>query len=461
MNSIARNVWIERLNDYSFPEIESALTELEARLDRRAPAGLQREFSLGLHPNLLAYDKQRSPAPHLTALERYLIGARSVLHQPAHYYDIFHACRDVKIVQLLNYALRTLTARKIPGLDTRIERLQAARTYDSFDAIVFELLVATRYLEQPSVNRLEFVKETASAKTPDFRMRQHGREAFCECKKMDRSHDNALKVRAAANACLTPVLAALRSRRTAALVEVVFADEPSVIAQTTMTGSSLAALESGTTIIEPGFTVRAMPLPDYDSPTYKLYPSPDFFWSRYGYRIRGEWIGIVHQVIGTRADIFLPKNADVHGASSWLDEIAWDSAVKWRIGSDALLARSRRFSFNTLFDGLRQIDGLGRNSSVHLWLESNYYLGGREHALENLRTQIAANGTDNFGWIIINETLLDVSPKGYFDLIEHAHYMRGPGASSGSPEVANVFTTGIMGSGVFGQGTALPDIDET
>lgn len=449
------------MTKYSFPEIEVALTELEARLNCRAPAGLQEAFSLGLHPNLLAYDKARAPAPYLTALERYLVGARSALHQPSHYYDIFHACRHVKIVQLLNHALKALTAGKIPGLDSRIERLLAAKSYDRFDSIVFELLVATRYLERSGVHGLEFVKETATARTPDFRMRQHGREAFCECKKMDRSQDYALKIRAAANACLTPVLAVFRSRRIAALCEVVFSDEPGDINRAAMTGACLAAVESGTAIIERGFTVRAKPLANYESPTYKLYPSPDFFWSRYGYRVRGEWTGIVHQVIGSRTKHFLPKNAGDYGASSWLNEIAWDSAAKWRVGSEALVAKYRRFGFATLFDGLRQIEGLGRNSSVHLWLESNYNLGGRAHTLEDLRARIVANGTDNFGWIIVNETLLDISPKGFFDLIEQAHYMRGPTANSRPPEVTNVFTTGITGAGRFGRGTELPDIDET
>jgi hypothetical protein len=451
---------MRRMKDYSFPEIEAAVTELETRLSWRAPAGLQEAFTLGLHPNLLAYDKRSSPAPNLTALERYLIGARSALCQPAHYYNIFHACRHVKIVQLLNHALKALSARKTPGLDTRVERLVAARTYDAFDAIVFELLVATRYLERSGVNGLEFVRETSHTKTPDIKMRQHGRETFCECKKMDRSQDHALKIRAAANACLTPVLTAFRFRRIAALTEVVFSDDPSAIGRATMISACLAAVESGTTIIDPAFTVRAKPLPDYESPTYKLYPSPDFFWSRYGYRVRGEWTGIVHQVIGTRTKYFLPPNAGKHGASSWLDEILWDSAVKWRLGSEALVAKSRRFGFNTLFDGLRQIEGFGRNSSVHLWLESNYYLGGREETLEGLRARIAKNGRDNFGWIVVNETLLDISPKGFFDLIEHAHFIRGPSATSRSPEVTNVFTAGITNTGTFGRGTVLPDIDD-
>lgn len=183
------------MKDYSADDVQASLDELTARLGFRAPPGLQEEFARGLHPNLLAYDKVSQAAPTLTALERYLVGATSYIHQPAHHYDIFHAMRHVKIVQLLNNALKVLTARKTPGLDDRIKKLVIEKTYDRFDSAVFEMLVAARYVERPGVHGLEFVPETPKAKTPDLRMRQHGREVFCECKKMDRSQDYALKMR--------------------------------------------------------------------------------------------------------------------------------------------------------------------------------------------------------------------------------------------------------------------------
>jgi hypothetical protein len=449
------------MKNYSFDEIRIALDELEARVGHHAPKELQEEFALGLHPNLLAYDKAKAPALTLTALARYLVGARSSLHQPIHFYDIFNACRHVKVVQLLNHSLKVLTAHKTKGLDARIERLLTEKLYDRFDSGLFELLVAARYAERPGVHGLEFVEETPKEKTPDFRMRQHGSYAACECKKMDRSQDFALQMHEEAKACVSPALAAFRSQNIAALAEVVFLDEPTGISSKSMVNACIAAVKSGTTIIERDFRVQGKRLPDYDSPTYKLYPSPDFFWYRYGYRVRGDWMGITHEVIGSRTNHFLPNSANKHGSSSWLDEIGWDSAIKWRFGSEALMAKYRRFGFDTLFGGLKQIAGHGRNSSVHLWLESNYNLGGREEALEDLRARISANGTNNFGWIVVNETLLDISPKGAFDLIEHAHYMRGPIAVGRSAEVTNVFTTGVPSSGAFGRGTDLPDIDKS
>ena len=56
---------------------------------------------------------------------------------------------------------------------------------------------------------------------------------------------------------------------------------------------------------------------------------------------------------------------------------------------------------------------------------------------------------------------MDVSPKGRFDLVEHAHIVEGPTAVSYKPLVTNVFVSGgkIYESGKFGTGTELPDID--
>ena len=67
------------MKDYSVDDVQVSLDELTARFGLRAPPGLQEEFARGLHLNLLAYDKVTRVAPTLTALERYLVGARSFL----------------------------------------------------------------------------------------------------------------------------------------------------------------------------------------------------------------------------------------------------------------------------------------------------------------------------------------------------------------------------------------------
>jgi hypothetical protein len=119
-----------------------------------------------------------------------------------------------------------------------------------------------------------------------------------------------------------------------------------------------AALDAGTAIVTSEFTVTTRRLPKYSNKDFALYPSPAFSWSRYHYRIRGEWFGIVHQLIGNPARIAeTPKHLQ-GGQSAWIDTVEWDSAIKWRISAEDVVAKYRRFPFDNLFDAINQIDGL-------------------------------------------------------------------------------------------------------
>lgn len=63
---------------------------------------------------------------------------------------------------------------------------------------------------------------------------------------------------------------------------------------------------------------------------------------------------------------------------------------------------------------------------------------------------------------MFNETSLDVSLEGRFDLIEHAHIIQGPGAKSDRPPVTLVFASDGHTKdtiGEFGVGHELPDVD--
>jgi hypothetical protein len=79
----------------------------------------------------------------------------------------------------------------------------------------------------------------------------------------------------------------------------------------------------------------------------------------------------------------------------------------------------------------------------------------------NLFRAMQSYGKDVFSWVVLDETCLDVSPRGNFDLIEHAHFISGPSASDPCPSVTNVFTYDehAEGLGEFGIGHDLPDID--
>jgi hypothetical protein len=95
-------------------------------------------------------------------------------------------------------------------------------------------------------------------------------------------------------------------------------------------------------------------------------------------------------------------------------------------------------------------------------LETDYFIKGRQEVLLDFFRRLSANTRKTVGWIVINETLLDVSPKGRFDLMEHAHMIRGPTATASHPLVSGVFAQcdSSLTPGEFGVGNELPDIDE-
>jgi len=448
------------VNGYTRDDVATALRGLEEKFGRVVFPGFHKEYSAGAHRNVLAYEKDAPVKSNLTALEKYIVGATSSLVQPAFFYDIFTACRHVKIVQLLNRAIDVLQAAKTNGLTERLDRLRVANDYDDFDAVFFELLVACRYSQLSFVSGVEFLPENPALKTPDIRMRQHGREVFCECKKMDRSTDFAIATKRSAEAVLNEVLAKLRDARISARLEVVFLTAPSGVAASALFQGATESLRSGKTATEESFQVRAKRLSRYTSDTYKLYPSPDFFWGRYGYRLRSEWCGLVHNI---EAKFKAPRR-DLcgKGEPSWLDSISWDCAAKWKLGDSELLGKFRRFGFNTTYKALQQIEGRSGDSTAHIWIESEHHLSGREATFHDFLDRLRVNQRDVFGWLVFNEILFETSPMGIFDLIEHAHFIRGPSAISRSPPLTLLVGESVEKAEIvsFGRGVQLPDIDD-
>ena len=445
---------------YGFEEVDHSIANLRSLLRQNADQQLQTEFEAGLHPDLLSYEKVQASGIPLPILEKYLIGAATFLHQPCNFYDIFRVCRCVNMVQFLDRAISVLRAKHVPGLEERLKRLARETIHDPFDAVAFELITAARYVEHPDVSHTEFLEES-DKKTPDFMVRFRNTDSFIECKKVDRTQNYTLSIRDAVRDSLNAIIAEFRSAGIPLVAEVVFNSDPREVSKQHLSDAFRAAFNSHTPIIESGFTVVASRLPGYESDTYKLYPSPDFYWHRYKFRIRSEWFGIVHQFFGSfahRAD--LPSNLQ-GGRSSWLNELDWDAGIKWRISSEEVVAKYRRFAFGGVFKGLDQIQDRGSNSCVHLWLETDYYVGNRKDTFVDLFNRLASNQKDIFGWLMINETLFDVSPKGYFDLIEHAHMIRGPKAVGSHPLVSGVFAPDPASpTAEFGIGRQLPDIDD-
>ena len=447
---------------FPFADVEQAINGLRSKLKRALNTRLQDEFDAGLHPNLLAYQKRQASGTPLPALEKYLVGATSYLHQPSNHYDIFGAGRCVIVVQLLDAALEVLQAKQIKGLPKRVERLLRVIDPDEFDSTAFELITAARYALVADVDRIEFVDEQPPNRTPDILLTRDGVDSFVECKKVIRVRDFTVDTRNRVRGLLNEIIASFRRQEISVLAEVAFTCNPECVSPASLFRACEAALNDRVPIVTSQFTVKATGLPKFESKDFTLYPSPRFSWIRYGHRIRGEWFGIVHQVIGKRARrANLPKHLQ-GGVSTWLDSVEWDAAIKWKITAEDVVGKYRRFGFDGLFNAIEQINSTGLDSTVHLWLETDYFIGGRREVLLDFFRRLSAKQQHTVGWIVINETLLDVSPRGRFDLIEHAHMIQGPTATGPRPLVSGVFglPSSPQTTGEFGVGEDLPDIDE-
>lgn len=447
---------------FPFADVERAINGLRSKLRCAPNTRLQDEFDAGLHPNLLAYQKRQDGGTPLAALEKYLVGATSYLHQPSNYYDIFGAGRCVIIVQLLDEALEVLQAKQIKGLPKRVERLLRVVDPDEFDSTAFELITAARYALVAGVDRIEFIDEQPPNRTPDILLTRGGVDSFVECKKVVRVRDFSVETRNRVRGLLNEVIDSFRRQEISVLAEIAFNCDPECVSPSSLFQACEAALNDRVPIVTPQFTVKATRLPKFEIKGFTLHPSPHFSWVRYGYRIRGEWFGVVHQVFGKPARLAnLPKHLQ-GGLSTWLDSVEWDAAIKWKITADDVVGKYRRFAFDGLFAAIEQINSTGLDSTVHLWLETDYFIGGRREVLLDFFGRLSAKQQHTVGWIVINETLLDVSPKGRFDLIEHAHMIQGPTATTPHPLVSGVFglPSPTKPTGEFGTGNELPDIDE-
>jgi hypothetical protein len=324
-------------------DVEKAINGLRSRLKCAPNTRLQDEFDAGLHPNLLAYQKQQTDETPLPALEKHFGGATSYLHQPSNYYDIFGAARCVILVQLLDAALEVLQAKQIKGLTARVERLVRAVDPDGFDSIGFELIAAARYALLSSVDHIEFIDEQPPTRTPDIVLTRGGVDSFVECKKVVRVRDFSVATRKTVRELLNGVIAAFRRQEISVLAEVAFNCDPKCVSRSSLFEACQAALNDRVTIVTSQFTVKAMRLPKFESMDYTLYSSPHFSWVRYGYRVRGEWFGVVHQLFGKPARLAnLPKHLQ-RGVSTWLATVEWDAAIKWKITAEDIVGKYRRF----------------------------------------------------------------------------------------------------------------------
>jgi hypothetical protein len=360
----------------------------------------------------------------------------------------------------LNNALTTVVERT-QNYEPRLKRLCKERDYDPFEAVLYELVVAAAYCLLPDAPSVTFLPEE-TIDSPDLEVRGRDGKMYVECKKFDRSVDLSWGLRDIVRDKVQPAIDEFLKREQSAVLEVSFHRDPSVVGAQKIVDYCLESLKARTPIIDRDMTVNVKPLTYRRLDDYTLYPSPKYLWERYGYREKGEWFGLASGMKVRYARHVSVAELEEPLASTWLDDVEWECVVKWKVTDEKLIWRHKRLGYDRLFEGLDQLQSRGTNTALHVWFERDQSIGHRKNELVDFFNRLGKHQKDIFGWIVFNETCLDVSLQGRFDLIEHAHIIQGLGAKSNRPPVTLVFTgdghtKDIIGK--FGVGHELPDVD--
>ena len=449
------------VNQTSFPELQAAIDGLCDKLGVKVDRQLQLEYQNGKHPTLLSYEKvDRSPIT-IPTIQKYLIGAKTILNQPCQFYDIERACRHFFFVQILNNAI-TDVIKHVSNYESRIDKLLKEEYFDPFDAILYELAVAAQYSRSEKITKVNFLDE-GSGKSPDFECEIRGEQAFVECKRFDRDANIVSRIRDIVREKARLTLNSFREQNQSAILEVSFHKDPELISNTLIRDICFEAFKSRSAIIDGSLTAIAKPLPPQKLEDFVLFPSPMYFWQRYTYKNSAEWFGITNLMsakFGRHMDV-----ADDDGpvASTWLDSTNFECAFKWKITDEDIIWRYKKLGYSRLFKGLEQLQSHGVHSVLHAWYERDNFVGHRKNELIDFFIRLNKSSKDLFSWIIFNETILNTSVNGIFDFIEHAHPISGPTAKTKEPLISSIFTPEdgyVYSGGEFGAGPELPDIDD-
>jgi hypothetical protein len=446
--------------NFFYPEdIGKALREVCAKLGVSIDEPLQEEYQNGGHPILLSYEKIDEAKIKIPAIQKYLIGTQTYLNQPTNYFDIYRTTRHIIFIQLLNNALTTIIDR-VDNYQDRLKKLCEAIDYDPFEAILYEVLVASNYALSAEVKKVSFLDEYSS-QVPDIKVITSKKDEFyVESKKFDRSVDIVSEIRRSVNQKMRLTIEELMKMKQSAIIEIAFHKDPKLVSDEAIRSACIEVLSSKTIFINKNFTLNITPISYKKLDEFILYPSPKFYWERYNFMENSEWFGIINPMYARFAHHISVTDSKKPFASTWLDDIEWEVAVKWKVTDEELIWRQKRLGYSLIFKGLDQLQSMGYNSVLHVWFERVHSLGHRHGELMHFFNTLQHKARDIFAWLIFNETILEVSPKGRFDLIEHAHIIQGPRAIGKRPFVTNIFTRGTGKVGPFGIGRNLPHIDD-
>ncbi|MDC0743136.1 hypothetical protein [Polyangium mundeleinium] len=415
--------------------------------------GVLEAYLRGQDRALISYEKLEQSPTTIPAVIKYVLAAESYRRQPAVecYYDIFRCARMVPLLLFLDRASR-IVKQKVAHADDRLVRLGRETKLDAFDAALFEIVTAARYAECPEVTEVAFIPETHQQQ-PDLRVTTPNGVLYVECKRFDRSSNAAIDLRFTARQKAQAILACLQHVAISAVVEVVFKVNPADITNEEIVYAAGVAIRTGAPYETDKFHIDHRRLVCGPLEDYMLFPSALYFANRYGFSTDGDWHGLV------------PNLYAKYAGPSFLDDVQWEAAVKWKVTDNRLLWQQKRLGYSLLFKGLDQLAAPHDSAEtvLHVCFERDNPLGPRRdellHFLETLRKN---SDKHTFGWTIFNELVINMSPAGRFDFVEHAHAIAGPKRMSSRPHVATVFVpeSAIRSSvGAFGVGVEMPPVD--
>jgi hypothetical protein len=442
------------METYDIQKIKEAVDNICNKLSIRISEALQNDYQNGKYPSLLSYEKVEDSQIRLPFIEKYLIGANTFLNQPTQYFDIFRTNRHVTFLLKLDKVI-DLLLNDITGSDKKIQKLKTTIGYDQFESILFELLVAARYYQTPNVESVSFIEESQN-KSPDIEVITGSNAYYVECKKYDRTNSIFPAIRDKVRDLVSPVFDNLYLENISCLFEISFYKDPNDIDYLGFREDLYSSARKQTTIQNDFYSIKPNTLEPTKLEDFALFPSPKYYKDRYDYATKSEWQGIANKMYGRPAKrLDLAQQNDLH--STWMDEISWEVAVKWKIENEEIIWKQKRLAYNLLFKAMAQLREKKDNSILHIWFERDTSVGHRKNELMNFFNRLKENKKDKFSWLIFNETELDVKYDGIFDFIEYAHIVGGPNRNSKEPMVSMVFNEYENRTDDFGVGYIYKD----
>ena len=316
------------------------------------------------------------------------------------------------------------------------------------EAILFEIVCASRYALTPGVSAVEFIHEDSKPR-PDMVVTLDSKPIFVECKKFDRLQSLPVAIRNAVRQRFLATALYLKNRSISAVIEITFKVDPRETRAEDIHRAAIQSLESGVRFQNTAYSLTARRIPVAPFKDSLLVVSPAYY-SRYDFR-SNEWQGIVNSLEAHRT------------GPTWVDKIKWEFAAKWQIANEELLWRHRKLNYDLLFKGIKQLNQDGGPGILHVWIERDVAVGDRSKELIHFMTSVKPEMSAHLSWLVFNEIIPDITPAGRFEFIEHAHPISGPSQIGPRPIVENVFVEPAhiaAETGHFGVGAALQPLDE-